>query len=294
MVLIEKGKGIAEQMNVTDALKLGTEKLRDASVAEPERESASLLRLALKRDAAFIYANPDYRLDAVESIMFKAVVRRRAAREPFQYIAGAQEFYGLEFLVTPDVLIPRPETEIMVEAAISELKDRNTGRFCEIGVGSGCISIAMLKNLPNMTAIGGDVSKKALDVAKTNAEKNEVSDRISFVVSDVFSNISEDGMDMIVSNPPYVPTIDMAALQEEVRGFEPETALFGGEDGLDIVRRIVEGAKKHLRSGGSLLMEIGWDQSERVGKLFDEVLWSDLEFLPDLQSIPRIAKARLR
>lgn len=294
MVLTKKGNAVTKQMNVSDAIKFGTEKLRESSVAEPERESPLLLRLALKRDAAFVYANPEYRLDAVESIMFKAVVKRRAAREPFQYISGVQEFYGLEFVVTPDVLIPRPETEILVEAAINELENVLAPRFCEIGVGSGCISIAMLKNLLNATAIGADVSQQALNVAKTNAVKHEVSDRISFVMSDVFSKVEESSLEMIVSNPPYIPTIDMATLQEEVRNFEPESALFGGEDGLDVVRRIIKDTSEHLRSGGSLLMEIGWDQAERVSKLFDLNLWSDVDFLPDLQSIPRIVKARLK
>ena len=294
MVLTEKGKGVISQMKVTEALKFGAETLRVASVVEPERESALLLRLVLKRDATFVYANPEYRLDAVESIMFKSVVKRRAAREPFQYIAGVQEFFGLEFAVTPDVLIPRPETEIMVGAAIDELKVLETVRFCEIGVGSGCISISMLKNLPKATAVTVDVSEKALHVAKNNALKNEVSERMSFLISDVFSQIGEDEFDMIVSNPPYVPLADMASLQEEVLNFEPETALFGGEDGLDIVRKIIPGAPEYLKPGGWLFMEIGWDQSERVAKLFDEKLWSNVDFLPDLQSIPRIVKARLR
>jgi release factor glutamine methyltransferase len=253
-----------------------------------------LLRLALKRDAAFVYANPEYRLDAVESIMFKAVVRRRAAREPFQYIAGKQEFYGHEFFVTPDVLIPRPETEIMVEAAISELKHIDAPRFCEIGVGSGCISTAMLKNLPTATASGADISENALKVARTNAAKNEVSDRITFVVSDVFSNIDETGFDLILSNPPYVPSADMATLQDEVRNFEPKTALFGGDDGLDVIRRIISDVPKHLKPNGWLFMEIGWDQSERVSERFNKESWSEVDFLPDLQSIPRIVKARLK
>lgn len=294
MVLIEKGNAVTRHMNVNEALKFGTEKLRDASVAEPERESSLLLRLALKRDSAFVYANPDYRLDAVESIMFKAVVKRRSSREPFQYISGVQQFFGLEFNVTPDVLIPRPETEILVEAAINELKNVGAPQICEIGVGSGCISIAMLTNLPKATVIGADISESALKVAKTNALKHDVSERLNLVTSDLFSNVEEKGFDMIVSNPPYVPAVDMSTLQEEVRSFEPEMALVGGTDGLDLVRRIIVDTPERLRAGGTLFLEIGWDQSERVSELFDPNLWSDVDFLPDLQSIPRIAKASLK
>lgn len=281
-------------MNIAEALKFGAAKLREASVDEPEREANHLLRLATKRDAAFIYANPEHRLDAVESIMFKAVVKRRAAREPFQHISGFQEFYGLQFQVTPDVLIPRPETEILVEAAINELKDLKSSRFLEIGVGSGCISVAVLKNVPNAKAWGVDVSEKALEMASRNAIDLEVSKRIDLHLSNVFSQVSENAFDLIVSNPPYVPEVEIETLQEEVRKFEPLIALSGGEDGLEIIRTIAARAPQHLRPKGLLLMEIGWKQSESVATFFEDSLWTDVEFLPDLQSIPRILKARLR
>jgi len=280
-------------MNISDAIALGGDALRQASIAEPEREVNLLLRHSLKRDAAFIYAHPEYRLDAVESILFKAVLKRRVAGEPFQYISGVQEFYGHEFKVTPDVLIPRPETEILVEAAIKELDHKADAKFCEIGVGSGCIAISILKAVPSAVAVAVDISKAAIDVARMNADSHDVLDRLSLKESDVFSNVSEFEFDLIVSNPPYVTLPDIETLQKEVREFEPRTALVGGQDGLDIIRTLVSEAPKYLRPKGMLLIEIGWDQSDRVREMFENRTWHDLMLLDDLQGIPRIVQARL-
>jgi len=280
-------------MNISDAIALGGDALRQASIAEPEREVNLLLRHSLKRDAAFIYAHPEYRLDAVESILFKAVLKRRVAGEPFQYISGVQEFYGHEFKVTPDVLIPRPETEILVEAAINELNGNAETKFCEIGVGSGCIAISILKAVPLAVAIAVDISKAAIDVARMNADSHDVLDRLSLKESDVFSNVSEFEFDLIVSNPPYVTLPDIETLQKEVREFEPRTALVGGQDGLDIIRTLVSEAPKYLRPKGMMLIEIGWDQSDRVREMFENRTWHNLMLLDDLQGIPRIVQARL-
>jgi release factor glutamine methyltransferase len=281
-------------MNISDAIAFGGDALRQASIAEPEREVNLLLRHSLKRDATFIYSHPEYRLDAVESILFKAVLKRRAGREPFQYITGVQEFYGLEFEVTGDVLIPRPETEILVEAAIGALRDAEAPRFCEIGVGSGCISVSILRNVSNAAAIAVDVSEAAVKVAAKNAAKHSVNDRLLLARSNVFENVSEIGFDAVVSNPPYVPDGDILGLQEEVRSFEPRSALVGGLDGLDIVKQIIDDAPNHLKAGGLLLMEIGWDQSAQVADMLDPDAWKDVAFLPDLQGIPRIVKANIR
>jgi len=278
-------------MTVAEALQTGSEALGNASVASPERESSLLLRHVLQCDAAFLYAHPEHRLNAVQSILFKAVLKRRASHEPFQYISGVQEFYGLEFEVTPEVLIPRPETEILVEAAISEFRDAKEVRFCEIGVGSGCISISILANLPLAAAIGVDVSRTALNVARQNAGKHGVAERLGLLESDVFQTVDTADFDLIVSNPPYVPDTDVETLQHEVRSFEPRSALEGGADGLDIVRRIVEDSPKFLRQKGLLLIEIGWDQSKAVRELLEPEIWDNVQFLPDLQGIPRILKA---
>lgn len=275
-------------MNITKALEFASTQLRAAEIAEPEREASSLLRLVIKRDKTFLYSNPNYRLDAVESILFKAVVKRRAAHEPFQYISGKQEFYGLEFDVTPAVLIPRPETEILVEAAIKKLKSLEQPSFLEIGVGSGCISISVLANLPNAKAVAVDISETALQVARRNAEKHNVTDCIEFFESDLFEKVGNVAFDAILSNPPYIPKTDIEMLQPEVRDNEPRSALDGGDDGLNIVRSIVKESVGYLKSGSPLILEIGFGQSEAVSALFDATFWEPAEFLKDLQGIDRI------
>jgi release factor glutamine methyltransferase len=199
-----------------------------------------------------------------------------------------QEFYGLELEVTPDVLIPRPETEMVVERALEIIGDHGFSSFCEVGVGSGCISVAILHHANGCRAVGLDVSPAALRVAQRNAEKHGVAQRLSLLESDIFDAVHDETFDLIISNPPYVPAPDLEGLQAEVREHEPHVALTDGRDGLSIIRRIVADAPTHLRSGGFLLLEIGFDQSERVAGMFDPLIWKSPELFPDLQGIPRL------
>jgi release factor glutamine methyltransferase len=202
-----------------------------------------------------------------------------------------QEFYGLDLSVTPDVLIPRPETEILVEAAIAEIANIRDPLFCEIGIGSGCISVAILHNVPRAHGLGIDISDAALEVARSNAEQNHVIGRLDLRLGDVFEGV-EGHFHLIVSNPPYVPEAQIDLLQEEVREYEPHTALSGGTTGLDVIERIVRNAQHFLLPGGVLLMEIGFDQADAVSRLLAPEIWSDIGFLDDLQGIPRILFAR--
>jgi release factor glutamine methyltransferase len=280
-------------MNIGDALQNAAETLKASDVPDPAREARSLLSFVLQRDTAFLIAHPEVELTADRKLLFQSCVRRRAGHEPFQYITGRQEFFGLDFLITPDVLIPRPETEVLVEAAIDILANVEAANICEIGVGSGCISIAILKNVPGAQGVGVDISEAALAVARRNAEMHGVAGRLALQKGDVFDGVS-GSFDLIVSNPPYVPAADIGTLQTEVREFEPHLALDGGDDGLDIVRKIIRDSPGHLKPGGTLLMEIGFDQSPKVRDLFDQTLWYEPDFLPDLQGIPRIVKAVLR
>ncbi|MFM9903121.1 MAG: peptide chain release factor N(5)-glutamine methyltransferase [Pyrinomonadaceae bacterium] len=286
-------------MIVAEALRSAAERLRLSQVAEHRREASLLLAFALHKPAVFLIAHPEYELSDNDQTTFEAYVSRRANREPFHYITGHKEFYGLEFEVTPDVLIPRPETEILVEEAIRELKklkelnELKKLAFCEIGVGSGCISVSILHNVPNANAVGIDISEKALAVAKRNSECYGVADRFSLIQCDVFSGVTGK-FDMIVSNPPYIPDADLTDMQKEVRDFEPHNALFAGTDGLDIIRRIIDDAPERLNLGGLLLIEIGFGQAEILRDLFDPNIWSKLEFIPDLQGIDRVLKVRLR
>ena len=281
-------------VNISETLRKATEILAQNEIAEPRREASSLLGLALEKDKTFLIAHSEYELSEKESENFQNLLNRRAAREPLQYIRGRQEFYGLDFVVTPDVLIPRPETELIVEAAIEILKIKENPRFCEIGTGSGCISISILHAVKNAGAIGADISEGALKIAKLNAEKNDVAGRLNLINSDVFENFEDEKFDLIVSNPPYISLRDFENLQKEVKDFEPREALTDDKNGLSIVEKIISDAPKFLKTNCYLLMEIGFDQSERVKAMFDKNIWQAVEFLSDLQSIPRTVKAHLK
>jgi len=281
-------------MTISQALAEAKSLLHDAGIPEPSKEASSLLAFALKCDRTYLIAHCDDDLTKEESISFESLVQRRASHEPYQYIVGVQEFFGLEFEVTPAVLIPRPETEILVEAAIEFLSTKDQPTFCEIGVGSGCISVSILKKLPDARAIAVDISTAALDQAIANARKHNVDDRINFMISDVYASVPVSRFDAIVSNPPYVPAVDLQSLQAEVRDHEPTVALMGGASGLDVIERVINGAYKRLFNGGVLLVEIGFKQSALVDVMLGRESWVDVGFLPDLQGIPRILKTTKR
>ncbi len=268
--------------------------MQHAGLTEPRREASSLMAFALGRDRTFIIAHSEYEPSFSELSLFASILARRAQREPLQYITGNQEFYGLDFAVAPGVLIPRPETEIIVEQSIGFLGGRGRSHFCEVGVGSGCISIAILANVPNAEGVGLDISGTALESARTNAARHGIESRIDLRESDVFSAIATtERFDAIVSNPPYVPAADIAGLQPEVRDFEPRGALTDGADGLSIVRRIIGDAPRFLRPGGLLLIEIGIGQSAEVVSFVDPSIWSTPQFILDLQGIPRTLRIEL-
>lgn len=277
-------------MDVSAALASAAEVLRQTGVAEARREASSLLCFVLEKEPAFLIAHPEYQLTEEESASYTQVLRRRARREPFQYITGRQEFYRLDFEVNPAVLIPRPETEILVAEAVRILSACSEGSFLELGVGSGCISVSILHETERTAAVGVDISGEALTVAARNAKKHDVSSRLTLVEGDLFGGVS-GVFDLIVSNPPYVSEGELDRLQAEVSLFEPRAALAGGDDGLAIVRRIIDGAPVFLKPQGALLMEIGFEQAESVRELFDRRIWESSDFLPDLQRIPRIVKA---
>lgn len=277
---------------VADCLQAGIAELGRAGVPDARSQASSLLRYAIARDRAYIVSHPEYELTEHELAIFTDAVSRRSDRVPFQQIVGRQEFYGLDFIVTPDVLIPRPETEILVERAIEFIGDRER-RFLDIGVGSGCISIAILKNCARATAIAVDVSDAALNVAKRNAEMHAVTERLDLRPSDVFAELADEKFDLIVSNPPYVPLADLETLQPEVRDHEPHLALTDNSNGLSIIEGIVAESPEHLKPGGWLLIEIGYGQRDQVASMFDRRRWAAARFIDDLQKIPRTLEAKL-
>ncbi|HEX9960736.1 MAG TPA: peptide chain release factor N(5)-glutamine methyltransferase [Pyrinomonadaceae bacterium] len=279
--------------NIAENIRIAAQILQESGVVEPRREAGSLLAFALRKSKTFLVAYPEYELSGEEETRFREFLRRRAGREPFQYITGRQEFYGLDFVVSGDVLIPRPETESIVENACEILRDKENPFFCEVGVGSGCISVAILHEIKTAAAVGLDISEKAIGIAKLNAGNNEVLNRLNLKISDVFGALETEKFDLIVSNPPYISREDIKDLQPEVRDFEPLTALTDGGDGFSIVEKIIEESPRFLKSGGFLLLEIGFDQSVKVREMFRAETWQSVEILPDLQGIPRTVKARL-
>ncbi len=280
-------------MNISSAKGWAAAVLLNAKIPEFRREAASLLEFVLSKNSAFLIAHPEYELTEREEERFISTVNRRASREPFHYIVGRKEFYGLEFAVERGVLIPRPETEILVDAAIRIASEIKKPDFYEIGVGSGCVSIAILHGVSGSRGVGADISDIALSLTKKNAERHEVADRLTLYKADVYDGVS-DRVDLVVSNPPYIPDGDIRSLQPEVGEFEPHTALFGGDDGLAIIRRIINGAPEFLKPDGYLAIEIGFGQAEIVYELFNKAIWENVEFIPDLQKIDRIVKARMR
>jgi release factor glutamine methyltransferase len=279
-------------MIISETLRNAGEILRESGVAESRREAVSLLSFALNKNQTFLIAHNDYELSDEEEMRFRDYIERRANREPFQYITGRQEFYGLDFVVSKDVLIPRPETELLVETAIEILP--GNGRFCEVGVGSGCISVSILHEIKTVTAIGLDISEKALKIARTNAETNEVSERLELRKSDVYENLRGEKFELIVSNPPYISAEEMKILQTEVRDYEPAPALTDGANGLSIIEKIIKDAPRYLNENGFLLLEIGHLQAVEVKAMFDKTIWHDVESLPDFQGIERVIKAKIK
>jgi release factor glutamine methyltransferase len=256
------------------------------------RDAALLLRHALGISHAVQLADPERELTPAQQAAFDALVQRRLANEPIQYITGEQEFYGLALRVTPAVLIPRPETEQLVEAVLAELHPTQPLRILDVGTGSGAIAIALAYHLPHARVTAVDLSTAALEVAASNAARHALADRIQFVQSDLLDALPPDELrfDVIVSNPPYVPTADHASLHPQVRDYEPVVALFAGSDGLDIYRRLIPQARAALRPNGLLALEIGHGQREAIASLLSD--WNELRSLDDLQQIPRIALAR--
>jgi len=259
------------------------------------RDAAHLLRHAMGISHAALLADPGRVLTADQQAAYDAMILRRAANEPIQYITGEQEFYGLLLQITPAVLVPRPETELLVEAVLAEVTQaelRPALRILDVGTGSGAIAIALAHHLPRAQITAVDLSAAALEVAASNAAYHALAGRIHFIESDLLEALAsgEASWDVIVSNPPYVPTEDRAGLHPQVRDYEPGVALFAGADGLDIYRRLIPQARAALLPDGLLALEIGQGQKEAVAALLSG--WNELRFVDDLQQIARIALAR--
>jgi release factor glutamine methyltransferase len=265
-------------------------RLLEGISAQPRRDAELLLLHVIKRDRAFLLANPDDGITAQQQAQYEEWLRRRAAHEPIQYILGEQEFFGLTLAVTPDVLIPRPETEHLVETLLARVPRDQQLLIADIGTGSGAIAVALAYTLPQALVTALDISEAALAVARKNAETHRVADRMRFLPSDLLSAVADEHFDAIVSNPPYVAETDRESLEPQVRDYEPATALFAGTSGLDIYKRLIPQAHQSLKPGGWLLMEIGLGQRNALTQLLSG--WDNISFVEDLQRIPRVACAR--
>ena len=274
--------------SISQALREAAAILQNAGVPEARREASSLLVFILAKDRTFLIAHAEDPVSEEMLLRFQESVERRAAGEPLQYITGVQDFFGREFRVTPDVLIPRPETELLVEAAIEV--SGSSPFVCDVGTGSGCIAVTLLCELGKARAVALDKSPAALEIAKLNSRDHSVADRAEFLVSDCLDALDprDYQFDLVVSNPPYVSASMLPGLQREVRDHEPLIALSPGADGLKIIRRLIKETPAFLKPNGHLLMEIGFDQGEAVTELVKETAWQLLEIRPDLQGIPRI------
>lgn len=260
--------------------------------ATARRDAELLLLHASGITRTQLLTHPEMPLTPSQLEHYFLAVERRAQSEPMQYITGVQEFFGLPFRVTRAVLIPRPETEHLVEAALTLAgRSRKPLRILDIGTGSGAIAVALAHALPEAAIVATDISPAALLVAQSNAERNEVASRISFLECDL---LPDDAalFDMICSNPPYIANTEV--LEPQVSAFEPHTALFAGPTGLEVYERLIPRAALALHPGGSLILEIGYGQRSSIESLFAASDWENPQFTPDLQGIPRVGIARRR
>jgi release factor glutamine methyltransferase len=291
-------------MNAKTAFKLGIGQLRDAGVPSFTLAAELLLLHVADKDRTWLYAHPEDEISSEQELKYFALVACRIAGEPTQYLIGKQEFWGIEFEVTSDVLIPRPETEHVIEVALDRLavRELRAGRkqtlsgeglnIADIGTGSGCIAVALAKDLPGAQFVATDISPRALGVARRNAARASFSDRITFTLSNLLDEIpSSRRFQLIASNPPYIGRREGPTLQREVREHEPEVALYGGEEGYELYADLITQSAEHLEPEGILVLELGHDSLPAVQPLFDTPEWTHVGVTKDLAGIPRVIAA---
>lgn len=277
---------------ISEQLKIATEELKKSGIENARLDAEVLLAYVLNTRRLALYVQGAKVLEDKQVTRYHNLIRRRLERIPVAYLTGHKEFMGLNFAVTPDVLIPRPDTEILAQGVIEHLQSYNRKiRMADLGTGSGAICVSILKFVENVTAAAVDISKKALEIAQFNAEKFNVDDKITFYEGNLFEPLEGQTFDVIVSNPPYISVKDFEKLQSEVKG-EPRIALDGGTDGLKFYRKIVEDAPKFLNDDGFLAMELGFNHSEPVRKLIMENgNFKHVQIWKDLAKIERVIAA---
>jgi release factor glutamine methyltransferase len=278
-------------VSIGELLDGAADALRRAGTETARLDAEVMLAVACGRSRAEVLSGaavpgPDARA------RFRAMLTRRAEREPLAYIVGHKEFFSLDFEVTPAVLIPRPETETLVEAALKFVAAHPQAHVLDIGTGSGAIAVAIAANAPRARLTATDISESALDVARRNAASHRCAERIDFVRADLFPP-ARSKFDLIISNPPYIPSAAIAALEPEIERYEPRAALDGGIDGLRCYRTIAAGATRHLASGGAVMVEVGAGQAAGVVALFPRAQFSKIDTVRDLAGIERVVRAQM-
>jgi len=303
-------------MQLNHALRQAVAHLEENHVGSPRMNAEVLLMFVLGCDRAYLYAHPERELSREAESRYHDALAQRARGIPAQYITGHQEFWGLDLIVSPAVLIPRPETEHLVETVLELCRElphpvsptagetrvghppgatrvgRPTGhpRIIDVGTGSGCVALALASELPGAEIHATEISVEALEIARANAVRLQLQDCVAFHHADLLTGISHTGFDIVASNPPYVGSSEEDKVQLEVRKFEPRSAVFAGPEGLDIIRRLIPQARAALKPGGWLAMEIGFSMETNVRGLLSG--WTEIRTVADLQGIPRVVAAR--
>jgi release factor glutamine methyltransferase len=266
----------------------GVQILKDAHIHSYSLDALLLLCFSLHIQKNTFYTHPERTIFPSDAQKFIQQIEKRAQKTPLQYITGIQEFMSLTFMVNPHVLIPRPDTEVCVEAVLKKYSHtKDPLSILELGTGSGCIAVSLAKYLPNATITATDISSEALDVAKENAKRNTVLEKIQFIKSDLFSHIPPQKFDVVISNPPYIPSAHIKTLSVEVKDHEPLLALDGGEDGYLFYRSILPKAKDHLLPNGIVILEVGIGQAQTVAEQMASS-FSNVQVVLDLSQIPRV------
>jgi release factor glutamine methyltransferase len=273
MTAVETAVAQENPLSIRGALLWGEQVLCHAGLENHRLDAEVLLRHVLNMEKEQLYVNGDAPISAGQEAMFRDVLLQRSRREPVAYITGHKEFWSLDFFVTPAVLVPRPETELLVEVALQYVTQLASGsplKVLDVGAGCGAISVCLAKEQAAMEIVAVDISALALDVARVNAGRHGVVDRIRFLAGDLFAPVEPlpETFDLIVSNPPYIRTGELSMLAPEIREWEPTIALDGGPDGLDTYRRMIEEGHSYLTTGGSIVLEIGADMASAVADLF--------------------------
>jgi release factor glutamine methyltransferase len=279
-----------DRWTVKDVLEWTAHYFKEKGIRTSRLDAEVLLAHALSTDRLRLYLNFDRPLSSDERSLFRELVRRRAAREPVAYIVGRKEFWSLPIRTVPGVLIPRPETEVLVEVVLDKIRRARHPRILELGTGSGAVAMAVLHENPGARMVVTDIVRQALEITRSNADDLQVLDRLDLVASTLFDAIRPGAeFDVVCSNPPYIPTETIAQLEPEVRDFEPLSALDGGPNGFDVIRRLVEEAGAYLKIGGALVLEVGDSQAESVAQLLSGAgCFRDVRAYRDLSGTERV------